>query len=79
MVAVCSKGDGVEVDNGNVTMTKSLRKRTAVACSEAGVKVAACFGAGVKVAACSEAGVKVVACSGAGIEDGRWRRQRSGF
>jgi hypothetical protein len=79
MVAVHSEGDGVEVDSGNVTMTKSFRKRTVVACSEAGVKVAACFGAEVKVAACSEAGVKVVACSGAGIEDDRWWRQRSDF
>jgi hypothetical protein len=48
MVAVCSKGDGVEVDNGNVTMTKSLRKRMAVACSEAGVKVVACSWAGIE-------------------------------
>jgi hypothetical protein len=38
---VKSEGGRVEVDNGSVTMTKSLRKRTAVARSEAGVKVAA--------------------------------------
>jgi hypothetical protein len=61
---VKSEGGRVEVDNGSVTMTKSLRKRTAVARSEAGVKVAAC----------SEAGDEAAACSGAEIEDGRWRR-----
>jgi hypothetical protein len=58
-----SEGGGVEVDSGSVTMSKSLRKRTAVACSEAGVKAATC----------SEAGDEATTCFRAGIEDGRWR------
>jgi hypothetical protein len=36
------EGGRVEVDSGSATMTKSLRKRTAAACSEAGVEAAAC-------------------------------------
>jgi hypothetical protein len=58
----CSKGGGVEVDGGNVTMTKSLRKRTTVARSEAGVESAAC----------SRAGDEAAACCGARTENGRW-------
>jgi hypothetical protein len=42
-------------------MTKSLRKRMAVACSEAEDEVTACSGAEDEA----------VACSGAEIEDGR--------
>jgi hypothetical protein len=38
----------VEVDSGSATMTKSLRKRTAVARSEAGVEAAVCSGAGIE-------------------------------
>jgi hypothetical protein len=62
------EGGRVEVDGGSVTMTKSLRKRTTTACSEAGVEAVAC----------SRASDEAVACSRAGIEDGRWRRH-SGF
>jgi hypothetical protein len=47
MTATRSKGGGVEVDGGSVTMTKSLRKRT-VARSEAGVEAMTCSGAGIK-------------------------------
>jgi hypothetical protein len=61
--AARSEGGGVEVDNGGATMTKSLRKRTAVARSEAGVEAAAC----------STVGDEATACSRARIEDGRWR------
>jgi hypothetical protein len=64
-----SKGGGVEVDSGSVTVTKSLRKRTVAACSEAGVKAAACSGAGDEAAACSRAG----------IEDGWWHRRHDNF
>jgi hypothetical protein len=42
------EGGGVEVDSGSVTMTKSLRKRTAAARSEAGVEAAACSEAGIE-------------------------------
>jgi hypothetical protein len=45
---VCSEGGGVEVDGGSVIMTVSLRKRTAMACSEAGIEVAVCSGAGIE-------------------------------
>jgi hypothetical protein len=44
-VAAHSEGGGVEVNSGNAIMSKSLRERTAVAHSEAGVEVAACSGA----------------------------------
>jgi hypothetical protein len=64
-----SKGGVVEVDSGSVTVTKSLRKRTVAARSEAGVKAAACSGAGDEAAA----------CSGAGIEDGWWHRRHDNF
>jgi hypothetical protein len=68
-VVVRSEGGGVEVDGDSTTMTKSLRKRTAAACSEAGVKVMLCSGVGDEA----------VASSGAGIEDGRWQRRCGGF
>jgi hypothetical protein len=42
------EGGGVEVDGGSATMTKSLRMRTVVACSEAEVKAAACSGARIE-------------------------------
>jgi hypothetical protein len=63
---VCSEGGRVEVngDSDCAIMTKSLRKRTTAAHSEAGVEAAAC----------SRAGDETTACSRAGIEDGRWRR-----
>jgi hypothetical protein len=35
------KGGGVEVEGGSATMTKSMRKRTAVARCEAGVEATA--------------------------------------
>jgi hypothetical protein len=41
-VVARSEGGRVEVDGGSATMTKSLRKRTATACSEVGVEAAAC-------------------------------------
>jgi hypothetical protein len=63
MAAARSEGGRVEVDSGSATMTKSLRKRMVMACSEAGVEAVAC----------SEARDEAVACSRAGIEDGRWR------
>jgi hypothetical protein len=69
MVAARSEGGGVEIDGCSVTMTKSLRKRTAAAHSEAGDEAAVCTGAGDEVAACSRAG----------IEDDRWRRRHDGF
>jgi hypothetical protein len=65
MAAACSEGGGVEVDGGSVTRTKSLRKRMAVACSEARVESTVC----------SRARDEAAACSGARIEDGRWRRR----
>jgi hypothetical protein len=43
-VAVCSKEGGVKVNGRSTAMTKSLRKRPAVARSEARVKVVACSG-----------------------------------
>jgi hypothetical protein len=64
-----SEGGGVEVDSGSATMSKSLRKRTAAAGSEARVKAATC----------SEAGDKATTCFRAGMEDGRWRQWRDGF
>jgi hypothetical protein len=70
MVAALSEGGRVEVNSGSATMTKSLRKRTVVACSEAGVESVACSGARDEA---------VVMCSRAGIEDGKWRRWCSGF
>jgi hypothetical protein len=69
MVVAHSKGGRVEVDSGSVTLTKSLRKRPAAACSEAGVEAAACPGAGDEVAVCFVAGIK----------DGRWRQWRGSF
>jgi hypothetical protein len=61
-----------------------LRKRMAVACSEAGVEVVARSKAeveaptrsvaGVEAAACSKAEDEAVVCSGPGIEDSRRRR-----
>jgi hypothetical protein len=62
-VAAPSEGGGVEVNSGSATMTKSLRKRMAVACPADGVEAATC----------SEAGDEAAAFSGAGIEDGRWQ------
>jgi hypothetical protein len=62
------RGGGVEVDSGSTIMTKSLRKRTAVARS-----------AGVEAAVCSRARDKAAACSGAEIEDGKWRRWCGSF
>jgi hypothetical protein len=53
--AACSEGGRVEFDDGGVTMTKSLRKRTAVARSETGVDAATCSEAGDEVAAWSRA------------------------
>jgi hypothetical protein len=47
-VVTRSKGGGVEVDGGSMTMTKSSRKRTAVARSEAGVKATACSEASIE-------------------------------
>jgi hypothetical protein len=64
-----SEGGGVEVDSGSVTMTSSLRKRTAVAHS----------GAEVEAAACSRAGDEATALSEVGIEDGSWWWWHSGF
>jgi hypothetical protein len=49
-VAACSEGGRVEVDSGNATMTKSLRKRMATARSEAGDEAVTCSGAGDEVA-----------------------------
>jgi hypothetical protein len=69
MAATCSEGGGVEVDSGNMTMTKRLRKRTAATCSEARVEAAACSGAG------DEAAV----CSGAENKDSRWQRRCGSF
>jgi hypothetical protein len=68
-VAARSEGDRVEVNSGNATMTKSLRKRMVVACSEAGVEAVACSGAAAEAAVCSRAGIK----------DGKWQRRRCGF
>jgi hypothetical protein len=51
-----------------------LRKRMAVARSEARVEAAACFEAGVEAVACSEAEDEGVACSGPRIENNRLRR-----
>jgi hypothetical protein len=69
MMAVCSEGGGVEVDDSNMTMTESLRKKIAVARSEGGVEAAAC----------SEDRDEATTCSGAGIMDDRWRRRRGSF
>jgi hypothetical protein len=69
MAAVRSEGGGVEVDGGSAIMTKSLRKRMAVARSKVKVEAAVCSGAGDEAAACSEAG----------IEDDRWQRQHDNF
>jgi hypothetical protein len=68
-VVVRSKGSRVEVDDGSATMTKSLRKRTAAAHSEAVVEVAVFSGTGDEA----------MACSGAGIEDDKWWRRHGGF
>jgi hypothetical protein len=61
MVAAHIEGGRVEVDGDSMIMTKSLRKRTTVARSEAGVEAAACSGARDEATACSRAR----------IEDGR--------
>jgi hypothetical protein len=58
MVAARSEGGGVEVDSGSMTMTKSLRKRSAAACSEVRVEVAACSGPGDKAPTFSRAEIK---------------------
>jgi hypothetical protein len=58
MVTTRSEGGRVKVDG--------LRKRTAMACSEAGVEVAVC----------SEARNETPTCSKARIEDGRRRQHR---
>jgi hypothetical protein len=47
MAAARSEGGRVEVDSGSVTMTKSLRKRTA-ACFMARDEAAGCSGAGIE-------------------------------
>jgi hypothetical protein len=47
-VVARSEGGRVKVDGGSATMTKSLRKRMAAACSEIGVEAAACSGAEIK-------------------------------
>jgi hypothetical protein len=57
MAAAHSEGGRVEVDDDSVTMTRSLRKRTAVACSEGGVEAAVCSGDGDEAAVCSRAGI----------------------
>jgi hypothetical protein len=44
MVVARFKGGRVKVDGGSATMTKSLRKRTAVACFDARVEAAVCSG-----------------------------------
>jgi hypothetical protein len=67
--AAHSKGGGVKVDSGSVTMTESLRNRTAAARSKVGVEAASCSGARDEAAA----------CSGAGIEDGRWQQWHGDF
>jgi hypothetical protein len=75
--AVCSKGGGVKVNNGgalrgggvevnsgSATMTMSLRKRTTVARSEAGVEAVACSRAGDDAVACSGPGSRVAGGGG---------------
>jgi hypothetical protein len=42
IVAAQSEGGEVDVDNSNTTITKSLRKRTVAARSEAGVEAMVC-------------------------------------
>jgi hypothetical protein len=61
IAAARSEGGGVEVG--------SLRKRTVMACSEAGDKAALCSGADDEAMACSRARIK----------DGRWRQRHDGF
>jgi hypothetical protein len=68
-VVAHSEGGRVEVDGDSVTMIKSLRKRTVVARSEAGVEVVACSGAGDNTATRSRDG----------IEDDRWQQRCDGF
>jgi hypothetical protein len=53
-----------------MTMTKSLRKRMAVACFDARVEAAACSGEGNEVAACSGSGSRT-AGGGGGVVDSR--------
>jgi hypothetical protein len=69
MAVAHSEGGGVEVDDGSVTMTKSLRKRTAVARSEAKVEAATCSRARDKAAACSRVRTK----------DARWQWRHDSF
>jgi hypothetical protein len=64
-----SEGGGVEVNGGSTTMTKSLMKRIAAACSEAEVEVVAS----------SRVGDKKMACSNAEIKEDRWRQWHGGF
>jgi hypothetical protein len=47
-VVVRSEGGTVEVDSSNMTMTKSLKKRTEAAHSEARVEAVACSEAGIE-------------------------------
>jgi hypothetical protein len=51
-VAVHSEGGGVKVDSGSITRTRSLRKRTVVARSEAGVEAVTCSEVGIKDGRC---------------------------
>jgi hypothetical protein len=71
-LTACSKVGGAEVNDGRKRMATacfdrvevdSLRKRTVMARSEAGVEVTAC----------SKPGDDVAVCSGSRIEDGRRR------
>jgi hypothetical protein len=57
--AARSKGGRVEVQGGSVTMTKSLRKRTVAAHSEAGVKVVVCYRVRDEAASCSGPGLRM--------------------
>jgi hypothetical protein len=66
--AACFEGGRAEFNDGGVTMTKSLRKRTVVARSETGVDAATC----------SEAGDEVAAWSRARIGGDMWRRRHDG-
>jgi hypothetical protein len=68
-VVAHSEGGRVEVNGGSMTMTKSLRKRTAVAHFEAGVEATVCSGDRDEA----------VACSGARIEGDRWRQRCGSF
>jgi hypothetical protein len=56
------EGGGVEVDGGSAIMTKSLRKRMAMARFEAGVKAVACSVAGDEARCASGLGSRTVDC-----------------